>query len=144
MLQPGRGHLLGIVQLLHILDLEHLLHKELVQCLNECCTSYHYFMLLQQLGYPSFELTTIITLEYLGIVESTNLVNVSDHISYVFYLFCFKRSGDFVSGSDTDSRENVLLLIPIQHTTGHVHQVKLMQIIRNHHIIMRSINTLGS
>ena len=68
-------------------------------------------MLLQHLGHPYFELTTIIALGYLGIGEKTNFVNVSNHVSYIFHLFPSHRSGDFVSGRDIDSGENVLVLI---------------------------------
>ena len=46
-----------------------------------------------------FELTSIIALEYLSIDESTNFVNVGNHISHIFRLFHSHGSGDFVSGS---------------------------------------------
>ena len=71
-------------------------------------------MLFQDLRYLCFELTTIISLEYFGIGERTNLVNVSNHFGYIFCLFHSQRSNDFVSGSDIDSRVNVLVLIPVQ------------------------------
>ena len=71
-------------------------------------------MLLQQLSDSRLELTTIVTLEYLGIGERTNLVNVSDHVGYVFLIFHSQRFSNFVSGSDINTRENVLVLIPIQ------------------------------
>ena len=60
------------------------------------------------------ELTTIITLEYLGIGEKANIVkNVGNHLGYVFCLFCSHRSGDFISGSNVDCGETVLVFIPI-------------------------------
>ena len=69
-------------------------------------------MLLKQLAHPCFQLTAIISLEYFGIDERTDLVNVGNHFGYVFALFRSHRSGDFVSGSNVNSRKNVLVLIP--------------------------------
>ena len=40
-------------------------------------------------------------------------MNVGNHVGYVFHLFCSHWSGDFVSGSNADSRENVLVPISI-------------------------------
>ena len=70
-------------------------------------------MLFQQLGHSRFELAAVITLEYVGIDERANLVNVGSHVSYVFCLFHFHRPGDFLSGSNVDSGENLLVLIPV-------------------------------
>ena len=70
-------------------------------------------MLLQQLGCSRFELAAIIVLEYLGIGERTDLVNVDDHVGNIFCLFHSHGSGNFVSGSDIDSGENVLIFTPI-------------------------------
>ena len=74
--------------------------------------------------------------------ERTNLVNVGNHFSYVFHLLHSQRSGNFVSGSDIDSRENVLVLIPIQHIAGQVQQIELMHFIGNHHFVMMSVDML--
>ena len=73
-----------------------------------------------------------IVLKYLRIGERSNLIDIDNHICYVLHLFCSDGSGDFVSGSDVNSRENVLVLITVQGITGHV-QVKLMHLIRNRH-----------
>ena len=45
------------------------------------------------------------------ISERIYLVNVGDHVCYVFCLFHSQRSGDFVSGSNINSEENVFMLI---------------------------------
>ena len=71
-------------------------------------------MLLQNLGHLCTELTAIIVLEYLRIDERVNLVNVSNHIGYVFCLICSQRPSNFVSGSDIDSRENAVVILPIK------------------------------
>ena len=70
-------------------------------------------MQLQQLGHPCFELTSIIALKYFGIEERTQLVNVSNHVGYVFCLFRSHGSDDFVSGTDVNSGEDILVLIPL-------------------------------
>ena len=70
-------------------------------------------MQLQLLGHPCFELDSVIALEYLETGEKTHLINVGYHISYVFHLFCSQGSGDFVSGSNINSGEDVLVLIPV-------------------------------
>ena len=69
-----------------------------------------------------------------------NFVNVSNHFSYVFHLFHSHGSGNFEFASDINSRDNVLVLIPIEHITGHVQQI--MHLIRNCHFIMRSVDML--
>ena len=69
-------------------------------------------MFFQEFGHLSFELAAVVTLKYLGISEKTNLVNVSNHGGYVCSLFCFQRSGDFVSGYSIDSGKDILVLIP--------------------------------
>ena len=89
-----------------------------------------------------FELTTIIALEYLRIGERTNLVNVGNHISYLFHMFRSQRSSDFVSESDINFGENVFVLIPVQHIAGHVQQVELMYLTGNCHVIMRYVEML--
>ena len=100
-------------------------------------------MLLQHLRHLYFELTTIIALEYLRIGKRTNIVNVGNHFSYVFLLFCSQRSSDFVSGSNVDSGGNVFVLIPISHIAGHVQQIELMHLIGNCYFLgMRSVDML--
>ena len=41
-------------------------------------------------------------------------MNVGNHVGYFFHLFHSQWSSNFVSGSNIDSGENVLVLIPIQ------------------------------
>ena len=77
-----------------------------------------------------------------GTGEKANLVNIFNHVSHIFSQFRSYRSGDFISGSNINSRENLLVFIPTQHITGHVQQVKLMHLIRNPYFVMRSVNTL--
>ena len=71
-----------------------------------------------------------------------NLVNVDNHVGYVFSLFCSQRSGDFVSGSEVNSGENVPILTPIQRITGHIQQVELMHLIGNSYFIVRFVDVL--
>ena len=69
------------------------------------CMLYRYSMLLDLTPWPPhpcFELTTIITLEYLRIGERANLTNVDNHVHYVFCLFHSQRSGDIVSESNIE------------------------------------------
>ena len=91
-----------------------MLCKDLIQSFDKCGVGVfvfcHYspnlnFILLQQSSHLSFELSAIVALKYFGINERTNLVNVGNHFSHIFSLFCSRGSSDFVSGSDIDSRQ---------------------------------------
>ena len=61
----------------------------------------------------SLDLTAIVALKYLGISERTKLVNVGNHGGYVCSLFCSHGSGYFVSGSNINSGEDILVLISL-------------------------------
>ena len=60
-------------------------------------------------------------MEHLWIGESANFVNVGNHISYICSLFRSHGSGDFVSGSDVNSGQNVLVLIHIYNISLGMH-----------------------